>query len=56
MKPLKVNKKTGGVAVDPLTHQSVDCPWIFSGGDITGHSGTTVEATNDGKVARYLKS
>lgn len=56
MKPLRVNKKTGGAAIDLTTHQSLDAPWVFSGGDITGHSGTTVEATNDGKVARLAYS
>eukprot|EP01126_Amoeba_proteus_P040937 TRINITY_DN4391_c0_g1_i4.p1 TRINITY_DN4391_c0_g1~~TRINITY_DN4391_c0_g1_i4.p1 ORF type:complete len:1068 (-),score=286.80 TRINITY_DN4391_c0_g1_i4:118-3249(-) len=52
IKPLRVNSK-GGAAISPETYQSEDAPWLFAGGDITGVSGTTVEATNDGKVASW---
>jgi dihydropyrimidine dehydrogenase (NADP+) len=33
--------------------QAKNAPWLFAGGDLAGN-GTTVEATNDGKVASWF--
>ncbi|KAG8231044.1 hypothetical protein J437_LFUL010923 [Ladona fulva] len=58
MSPLKFNDD-GLPEVNLKTMESSD-PGVFCGGDIVGVSGTTVEATNDGKLAswsihRYLQ-
>mmetsp|Transcript_11752 Transcript_11752/g.29694 ORF Transcript_11752/g.29694 Transcript_11752/m.29694 type:complete len:1041 (-) Transcript_11752:229-3351(-) len=42
----------GTASVDDGTLQSKDAEWVFAGGDIAGN-GTTVEATNDGKMASW---
>jgi dihydropyrimidine dehydrogenase (NADP+) len=43
----------GYADIDPATGQSKHAPWVFAGGDLIGN-GTTVEATNDGKVATWF--
>uniref|UniRef100_A0AC35UG89 Dihydropyrimidine dehydrogenase [NADP(+)] n=1 Tax=Rhabditophanes sp. KR3021 TaxID=114890 RepID=A0AC35UG89_9BILA len=59
MLPVKLNK-WGTVDVNPKD-QSTSVPWVFCGGDAGGVAETTVESTNDGKIAawamhRYLQS
>uniref|UniRef100_A0A8V1A411 Dihydropyrimidine dehydrogenase [NADP(+)] n=1 Tax=Gallus gallus TaxID=9031 RepID=A0A8V1A411_CHICK len=59
MTPIKFNR-WGLPEVDPETMQTSE-PWVFAGGDISGHANTTVESVNDGKQAswymhRYIQS
>ncbi|XP_031410810.1 dihydropyrimidine dehydrogenase [NADP(+)] [Meleagris gallopavo] len=59
MAPIKFNR-WGLPEVDPETMQTSE-PWVFAGGDISGHANTTVESVNDGKQAswymhRYIQS
>lgn len=58
MEPLKLNKWNMPI-VDETTYGTSE-PDVFIGGDLTGFTGMTVEATNDGKIAswsmhRYLQ-
>ncbi|XP_041359086.1 dihydropyrimidine dehydrogenase [NADP(+)]-like [Gigantopelta aegis] len=57
--PIKLNR-WGLPEVNMDTMQTSE-PWVFCGGDIAGVAQTTVESTNDGKIAswfmhRYLQS
>jgi dihydropyrimidine dehydrogenase (NADP+) len=59
LSPLEFNR-WGMPAIDELTGASSE-PGIYGGGDIAGHAKTTVESTNDGKIAswemhKYLQS
>lgn len=51
MTPIKFNR-WGLPEVDPETMQTSE-PWVFAGGDISGHANTTVESVNDGKQASW---
>lgn len=58
LEPLEFNR-WGLPDVDEVTG-ATSCDDIFAGGDIAGHAKTTVESTNDGKIAswnlhRYLQ-
>lgn len=48
--PLDVS--SGHVTTNPETAQT-ELPWCFSGGDLNGTTGMTVEASNDGKSAAW---
>lgn len=50
LKPIKLDKRTRLPAIDPQTMQT-SLPQVFCGGDLSGITETTVEATNDGKTA-----
>ncbi|XP_046578093.1 dihydropyrimidine dehydrogenase [NADP(+)]-like isoform X1 [Haliotis rubra] len=59
LNPIKLNR-WNLPEVDTSTMQTSE-PWVFCGGDIAGVAQTTVESTNDGKIAswhlhRYLQS
>lgn len=43
----------GFADVDNETGKVAGHDWLFAGGDLGGVAGTTVEATNDGKVASW---
>ena len=52
MAPMQFNK-WNTADVDTTTMADKATPWLFAGGDLSG-SGTTVEATNDGKQASWF--
>lgn len=63
LKPLKLNPRSQDKIDPPINPLSLasSYPGIFCGGDLSGHTETTVEAVNDGKTAalsihEYLSS
>lgn len=52
LKPIKLNDETGIPVIDPHTMMT-SMPGVFCGGDLSGHTETTVEAVNDGKTAAW---
>jgi len=52
LKPLSLNPDTGLPSIDPQTMMT-SIAGIFCGGDLSGITETTVEATNDGKTAAW---